>query len=69
MATAHRYPHLTLVDDEGVTVHYDLCKRCAKAWMEADVIDIGPMSCPEVGIEEGYTCDRCGTPITLTEVY
>lgn len=65
MTTAHRYPDLTALDDEGVTVHYDLCRPCALVMIEEDVIDDVEMTCPDVDIEEGYTCDRCDRPISL----
>jgi transposase len=66
MTTAHRYPHLNELDDEGVDVSSDLCKPCAKVLDAEDVIDIrNPMFCPNVDYDEGYTCDRCGRRIAL----
>jgi len=67
--TGHRYPHMTLVDEEGVTVHYDLCDRCAtKMGNEGEgVIDNwSKMTCPEVDYDEGYRCDRCNLRISLS---
>lgn len=65
--TAHRYPHLTEVDSEGVTVHYDLCKPCAKVLDAEGVIELGyTMTCPEVDYDEGYRCDRCDRRISLS---
>ena len=65
--TAHRYPHLTEVDSEGVTVHYDLCKPCATALTDEGVIDgEAEMECPEVDYDEGYRCDRCDRRVSLS---
>jgi hypothetical protein len=66
MTTAHRYPHLTAVYDEGINDHFDLCKPCAKVLDAEGVIDLrGSMLCPNVDYDEGYTCDRCGRRIAL----
>jgi hypothetical protein len=62
----HRYPHMTLVDEEGVTVHYDLCDRCATVLTDEGVIDGVEMTCPEVDYDEGYRCDRCNLRISLS---
>jgi hypothetical protein len=65
MTTAHRYPHLTAVDVDGTTVHYDLCKPCATVLNDLNVIDLIEMECPEVDYDEGYRCDRCDRRISL----
>jgi Zn-finger nucleic acid-binding protein len=66
MTTARRYPHMTLVDEEGVTVHFDLCKPCATVLADEGVIDgLAEMECPPVGYDEGYLCWRCHCRISL----
>ena len=66
MTTACRYPHMTLVDEEGVTVHFDLCKPCATVLADEGVIDgLAEMEYPEVDYDEGYRCGRCDRRISL----
>jgi len=67
MTTAHRYAHITELNEEGVSIHFDLCKPCAKILDAEDAIDNrDPMECPVVDYDEGYRCDRCDRRISLS---
>ena len=59
---AYRYA-TNLVDQDGVTVCVDLCRRCADGVLVMDID--GPIDAPEVDIVEGYVCDECGRNISL----
>jgi hypothetical protein len=61
---AHRYATLD-IDEEGVTISVDLCRRCAASTRWQDEID-GRMFCPPVPLEEDYRCDGCNIHIHLS---
>lgn len=55
---ANRYPGFT-IDDDGLTIHYDLCKPCANEFYRKGVITGDEMICPPITIYDDYHCDGC----------